>query len=102
MGDDAKPRIEARDLTMAFGDFVVLKDVSFRVQRGSIFFIIGGSGSGKSTLLRHMLGLNEPAKGEVLYDGVSFTKASVEERERMRRGFGVLYQTGALWSSMTL
>jgi phospholipid/cholesterol/gamma-HCH transport system ATP-binding protein len=102
MGDDGTARIEARDLTMAFGDFVVLRDVEFAVRRGSIFFIIGGSGSGKSTLLRHMLGLNEPVRGEVLYDGVSFTRASPAERERMRRGFGVLYQGGALWSSMTL
>jgi len=76
--------------------------VSFQVRRGSIFFVIGGSGSGKSTLLRNMLGLDEPARGEVLYDGVSFTRASGAERERMRRGFGVLYQGGALWSSMTL
>jgi len=102
MGDDRTVRIEARDLTLAFGDFVVLRDVSFQVGRGSIFFVIGGSGSGKSTLLRNMLGLDEPARGEVLYDGVSFTRASGAERERMRRGFGVLYQGGALWSSMTL
>jgi phospholipid/cholesterol/gamma-HCH transport system ATP-binding protein len=102
MGDDGTARIEVRDLTMAFGDFVVLRDVDFAVRRGSIFFVIGGSGSGKSTLLRHMLGLNEPARGEVRYDGVSFTRASPAERERMRRRFGVLYQGGALWSSMTL
>ena len=102
MGDDGMARIEVRDLTMAFGDFVVLRDVDFAVRRGSIFFVIGGSGSGKSTLLRHMLGLNEPARGEVRYDGVSFTRASPAERERMRRRFGVLYQGGALWSSMTL
>jgi len=63
---------------------------------------MGGSGCGKSTLLRHMIGLNEPAKGEVLYDDVNFTTASPEEREQMRRRFGVLYQSGALWSSMTL
>ena len=102
MGDAGTARIEARDLTMAFGDFVVLHDVSFQVRRSSIFFVIGGSGSGKSTLLRHMLGLNEPVRGEVRYDGASFTRASPAERERMRRGFGVLYQGGALWSSMTL
>jgi phospholipid/cholesterol/gamma-HCH transport system ATP-binding protein len=101
-GDDGTTRIEARDLTVGFGDVVVLHDVSFEVRRGSIFFIIGGSGSGKSTLLRNMLGLDEPKRGEVLYDGVSFTRASLAERERMRRGFGVLYQGGALWSSMTL
>jgi phospholipid/cholesterol/gamma-HCH transport system ATP-binding protein len=98
----AEDRITVRDLTMAFGDFVVMRDLDFTVKRGSIFFIMGGSGCGKSTLLRHMIGLNEPAKGEVLYDDVNFTQASPEEREQMRRRFGVLYQSGALWSSMTL
>jgi phospholipid/cholesterol/gamma-HCH transport system ATP-binding protein len=94
--------ITVRDLTMAFGSYVVMHDLSFTVRHGSIFFIIGGSGSGKSTLLRHMIGLNEPRKGEVLYGDVSFTAASPEERERIRRSIGVLYQSGALWSSMTL
>jgi len=98
----ADNRITVRDLTMAFGDFVVMRDLDFTVKRGSIFFIMGGSGCGKSTLLRHMIGLNEPAKGEVFYDDVNFTRASPEEREAMRRRFGVLYQSGALWSSMTL
>jgi len=98
----ADNRITVRELTMAFDDFVVMRDLDFTVKRGSIFFIIGGSGCGKSTLLRHMIGLNEPAKGEVLYDDVNFTRASPEEREAIRRRFGVLYQSGALWSSMTL
>src|SRR4029453_11408760 len=102
MRDDGDARITVRDLTMAFGSFVVMHDLNFAVRRGSIFFIIGGGGCGKSTLLRHMIGLNEPAKGEVLYGDVNFTRASPEERERLRRGVGVLYQTGALWSSMTL
>src|SRR5262249_11123583 len=98
----ADNRITVHDLTMAFGDFVVMRDLDFTVKRGSIFFIMGGSGCGKSTLLQHMIGLNEPAKGEVFYDDVNFTRASPEEREAMRRRFGVLYQSGALWSSMTL
>ena len=102
MANRGEDRITVRGLTMAFGDFVVMRDLDFTVKRGSIFFIIGGSGCGKSTLLRHMIGLNEPAKGEVLYDDVNFTTASPEEREQMRRRFGVLYQSGALWSSMTL
>ncbi len=101
MGDD-EARITVHDLTMAFGDFVVMRDLEFTVPRGKIFFIMGGSGCGKSTLLRHMIGLNEPAKGEVLYDDVNFTTAPPEERERLRRQVGVLYQSGALWSSMTL
>jgi phospholipid/cholesterol/gamma-HCH transport system ATP-binding protein len=102
MANEREDRVTVRGLTMAFGDFVVMHDLDFTVKRGSIFFIMGGSGCGKSTLLRHMIGLNEPAKGEVLYDDVNFTTASPEEREQMRRRFGVLYQSGALWSSMTL
>jgi phospholipid/cholesterol/gamma-HCH transport system ATP-binding protein len=97
-----EPHIVVRDLTMAYGTYVLMRDLNFTVRHGDIFIIMGGSGSGKSTLLRHMIGLNEPAKGEVLYDDESFTKASPEEREQMLRGFGVLYQSGALWSSMTL
>jgi phospholipid/cholesterol/gamma-HCH transport system ATP-binding protein len=96
------PHIVVRDLTMAYGSYVIMRDMNFTVRHGDIFIIMGGSGSGKSTLLRHMIGLNEPAKGEVLYDGTSFTKAAPGEREQMLRGFGVLYQSGALWSSMTL
>jgi phospholipid/cholesterol/gamma-HCH transport system ATP-binding protein len=100
MADDV--RITVRDLTMAFGDFVVMRDLNFEIRRGIIFFIMGGSGCGKSTLLRHMIGLNEPARGEVLYGDINFTQASPEERETLRRQVGVLYQSGALWSSMTL
>jgi len=99
---DATGEIEVRDLTMAYGDFVVQRDVNFTVNKGDIFIVMGGSGCGKSTLLRHMLGLIEPAKGEVLYRGESFTRADLEERNRILRGIGVLYQSGALWSSMTL
>ena len=102
MASQGEDHITVRGLTMAFGEFVVMHDLDFTVKCGSIFFIMGGSGCGKSTLLRHMIGLNEPAKGEVLYDDVNFTTASPEEREQMRRRFGVLYQSGALWSSMTL
>lgn len=94
--------IEVRNLTMAYGSFVLMRDLNFAVRRGDIFIIMGGSGCGKSTLLRHMVGLLEPASGEILYGGESFTAASLERREEMLRGFGVLYQSGALWSSMTL
>jgi phospholipid/cholesterol/gamma-HCH transport system ATP-binding protein len=87
---------------MAFGHFVLMKDLNFTVEHGDIFIIMGGSGSGKSTLLRHMLGLIEPARGEVLYGDFNFTKAEPLEREAKLRKFGVLYQGGALWSSMTL
>jgi phospholipid/cholesterol/gamma-HCH transport system ATP-binding protein len=98
----AEPHITVRDLTMAYGSFVLMRDISFTVARGDVFIIMGGSGSGKSTLLRHMIGLKEPARGEVLYGTESFTRADPTARERMLRRFGVLYQQGALWSSMTL
>lgn len=96
------PHITVRDLTMAFGSFVVMRDLNFIVRRGDIFTIMGGSGCGKSTLLKHLLGLIEPSKGEIFYEGFNFTKADPDAREQMLRRFGVLYQKGALWSSMTL
>jgi phospholipid/cholesterol/gamma-HCH transport system ATP-binding protein len=90
------------DLTMAYGDYVIQRNLNFTVRRGDIFIIMGASGCGKSTLLRHLIGLQSPAKGEVLYNGRSLWKAEPEERESMIRHFGVLYQSGALWSSLTL
>ncbi len=96
------PHITVRNLTMAFGDFVLMRDLNFVVRHGDIFVIMGGSGCGKSTLLKHLLGLIEPANGEIFYDGFNFTTADPDARESMLRRFGVLYQKGALWSSMTL
>ena len=89
-------------LTMAYGSLVIQRDLTFGVRRGDIFIIMGGSGSGKSTLLRHLVGLQAPAQGDVFYDGQSLWQAEPAERERLMRCFGVLYQSGALWSSMTL
>ena len=100
--EDAQAHIEVRNLTMAFGDFVVMRDLDFTVNRGDVCVIMGGSGCGKSTLLNHLIGLLEPAKGEILYDGTSFTTAAPEQRDAMLRRLGVLFQSGALWSSMTL
>jgi len=94
--------ITVRDLTMAYGSFVLMRDLNFTVKRGDIFVIMGGSGCGKSTLLRHLIGLNEPAKGDIIYGSENFTTAEPEQRQTMLRRFGVLYQSGALWSSMTL
>src|SRR5215470_11995428 len=98
----AEARIEVRELTMAYGDRVIQRDLTFTINRGDIFVIMGGSGCGKSTLLRNMIGLNEPVHGDVLYDGQNFWAAEPAERDNMMRRFGVLYQSGALWSSMTL
>ena len=96
------PHILVQNVTMAYGSFVLMRDLNFVVRRGDIFIIMGGSGCGKSTLLRLLIGLKEPATGEIIYGDVNFTKAAPEMREGLLRRFGVLYQSGALWSSMTL
>jgi len=96
------PHIVVSDLTMAYGDFVVQRDLNFTINRGEIFIIMGGSGCGKSTLLHHMIGLKAPAKGAIKYDGVSFWDAAPAARDQITRRFGILYQSGALFSSMTL
>src|SRR5215469_16199515 len=89
-------------LTMAFDGRVVQRDVNFSVSRGEIFVIMGGSGSGKSTLLKAMTGLILPAAGDVFFDGRSFWRADHEQRAAIQRGLGILFQGGALWSSLTL
>ena len=94
--------ITISNLTMAYGDFVVMRDLNFTINAGDIFIIMGGSGCGKSTLLKHMIGLQSPARGKILYNGVSLWDSNQEQMNQMMRGFGVLYQSGALWSSMTL
>lgn len=96
------PRIAVTDLTLAHGDFVVQRDLAFTVSPGEIFVIMGGSGCGKTTLLRHMIGLHRPVRGDVLYDGRSFWGADDDTRAVMQRRFGVLYQSGALLTAMTL
>ncbi|OYW77749.1 MAG: polyamine ABC transporter ATP-binding protein [Verrucomicrobia bacterium 12-59-8] len=95
-------KITVRDLTMAYGDLVVMHDLNFEIQDNDIFVIMGGSGCGKSTLLRHLIGLREPAKGSILYDGKDFTATDPSERGPFIQRFGVMYQSGALWSSLTL
>ena len=102
MSPEANIKIEIRDLTMAYGSFVVMRDINALIKRGEIFVIMGGSGCGKSTLLRHMVGLKEPNRGDVFYDGIGFWKSEEEARQGVLRRFGVLFQSGALWSSMTL
>lgn len=94
--------IRVENLTLAYGDFVIQRDLNFTVSRGEIFVIMGGSGCGKSTLLKSMIGLKSPAEGEVYYDGEPFWDAGAEAREAAKRKFGVLFQAGALWSGMTL
>jgi len=94
--------IGVRGLTMAYGDFVLMRDLDFDIQRGDVFVIMGGSGCGKSTLLRHLIGLKEPATGSIHYGDVNFTDADQETRDAILRNVGVLFQSGALYSSLTL
>ncbi len=103
MSSGSEPAIiEVDGLTMAFGDFVLQRDIDFEVRRGEIFFIIGDSGSGKSTLLRHMLGLIRPAAGEIRVGGTPVDPDDDAMMQHYLRRIGVLYQAGALFSSMSL
>ena len=97
-----RPAIEATHLECGYEGKIVLKDVSFTVARGEIFFIIGGSGCGKSTLLRHLVGLHQPTAGVVKFFDQSFTAADAATRRGLLKTFGMLFQSGALWSSLTL
>jgi phospholipid/cholesterol/gamma-HCH transport system ATP-binding protein len=99
---DPDTHIQVKDLTMAYGSFIVQQNLNFSIQRGDIFIIMGDSGCGKSTLLRHMVGLKRPAKGQVLYEDRDFWAADPLQRKGFMRNFGMSYQGSALWSSMTL
>lgn len=90
------------DLSSAYGEFVLLQHITFSIRRGDIFVIMGGSGCGKSTLLRHLIGLKRPAAGRVLYGKTDFWAGEDEDRQQIMRRAGVLYQSGALFSSLTL
>ena len=94
--------LAVKNLTMAYGNFVIQHDLNFTVNKGDIFIIMGGSGCGKSTLLRHMIGLQKPAKGDIYYGEESLWQSNPETRRRLLQRTGVLFQTGALLSSMTL
>ena len=95
-------RIKLNELQVGYGSYVLMRDVTFDVRAGDIFFITGGSGCGKSTLLRVLMGLKSPQAGQVFYGKTDFWACSEEQRRRMGRDTGVLFQSGALWSSMTL
>lgn len=96
------PPIDVRDMTMAYGERVIIRDMNFTVSAGEIFIVMGGSGCGKSTLLRHLIGLMAPAAGHVFRDGLDFWSLSAAEQDRIKRRSGILFQGGALWSAMTL
>ena len=94
--------IHVDNLTMAYGSNLIQADLNFDIYRGDVFVIMGGSGCGKSTLLKHMIGLYPPAKGDIQFDGQSFFKSELNQQFQMRRGWGITYQTGGLFSAMTL
>ena len=98
----ATPAIEVRDLSIGYGDRIVLHDLNFRIGPGQIVTILGGSGCGKSTLLKHIIGLHAPLKGDILINGRSIVHANEEERRSIMSEFGVAYQGGALFRSLTL
>ena len=100
--DRSDIHIDVRDLTLAFGSFVVQQNLEFQIKRGEVFIIMGGSGCGKSTVLKSMVGLKRPDKGDVYYQGEGFWAASEERRGELMHRFGILFQQGALWSAMTL
>lgn len=99
---DKTTHIRIENLEMRYGDFLIQKDLTFTINRGDVFVIMGGSGCGKSTLMKHMIGLHQPAAGKIFYDGVSFWDAGEDGRQKIMRKIGILYQQGALWSSLTL
>jgi phospholipid/cholesterol/gamma-HCH transport system ATP-binding protein len=94
--------IEVKDVTVGYGEKVIQRDLNFKVHRGDVFVILGGSGCGKSTVLKNMIGLVTPLRGQILFDGEDIVTAEGEDRLRLLRKFGVMYQSGALFGSMTV
>jgi len=99
---NAEKRIEVKNLTVAFGTRVIQSELNFSVRQGSIFAIMGGSGCGKSTVLKAIVGLLRPSSGTIAVDGEDYWAANEARRAAISRRFGVLFQSGALWSSMTV
>jgi phospholipid/cholesterol/gamma-HCH transport system ATP-binding protein len=96
------PIIRVEDFTAGYDDNVLMQNVNFTVNRGEVFVILGGSGCGKSTLLKHMIGLYQPMAGRVMIDGDDIVTAEGDKRNAILRKIGVMYQSGALFGSMTL
>ena len=101
-GNGRETVIDVRNLEMSYGSFVLMRELNFQIRKGDIFIIMGGSGCGKSTLMKQMVGLKRPAGGQVFYGDVSFWDVEPWKQEELKRRFGILFQSGALWSSMTL
>jgi phospholipid/cholesterol/gamma-HCH transport system ATP-binding protein len=99
---DAPPAVSVRNLRMGYGQRVLLENATFDVQRGEIVVILGGSGSGKSSLMKNIIGLYEPMAGDILIAGRSIVQARTKEKTELQRGLGVMYQSGALFGSLTV
>lgn len=102
MEQSSQAIIEIRNLELSYEDYLVMSNLNFSVRKGDIFIIMGSSGCGKSTLLKALIGLKEPTKGKVFYGEKSFWQSDEEEQKKLMQSFGVLYQGGALWSSLTI
>lgn len=100
--DKPKPVIEVKDLEVGYGNSAILRSLNFTVQKGEIFVILGASGCGKSTLLKNLIGLFPPIKGEIIIKGSPMTNVDTQDKVEVMKGFGVLYQSGALFNSLTL
>lgn len=96
------PPLRVENLEMSYGSFLIQRDLTFDINRQDIFIIMGGSGCGKSTLLKHLIGLVKPAKGSVYYGDTDYWGSEEAERQAIMKNIGILYQQGALWSSLTL
>src|SRR5262245_18771983 len=96
------PAIQVQHLVARYDDRTILDDINVEVRRGERFLIVGGSGCGKTTLLRHLIGLQRPAGGRVLIDGEDVGGADEDRLRSIQRKFGVLFQSGALFASLTL
>ena len=100
--DSNKPIIEVKNFTAVMGGEMIIDNISFEVNAGEIFVILGGSGCGKSTLLKHMIGLIEPSAGDIEIEGENIATASEEIKKKIQNRIGVMYQQGALFGSMSL
>jgi len=98
----SEPIIKVNNLTISYGDYMVIDDISFNINRGEVFVVLGGSGCGKSTLLKHMIGLYQPANGSIKIGGDDIVTAGGDERLAILKRIGVMYQSGALFGSMSL
>ncbi len=94
--------LQAKDLSAGYGELVIQRDLNFSIRKGEVFVVMGGSGCGKSTLLRHLIGLQAPLAGQILFQGRDYWAQTEDERAESQQHFGVLYQNAALWGAMTL